>query len=195
MTSQPRIGLIVGSTRPVRVGGPTAQHLIPRLREAGAEPVLLDLAEIQLPLLNEALPPSSGVRNEPHTIAWGEAISNLDGVIFLTPEYNHGYPAALKNAIDSLYTEWQNLPGALISYGWSGGSLAADQLRPVLQFIGINLQGEGVQMPFQPTDFDDAMRLVSPEQFVARHEEELAEVFTAVVQAALEGREAEALAA
>lgn len=184
MTHAPRIGLIVGSTRPVRVGGPVADQLIPLIRQAGGDPVLLDLAELQLPLLNEALPPGSGIRTEPHTLAWAEQISSLDGVIFLTPEYNHGYPAALKNAIDTILAEWKDLPGLLISYGWSGGHLAAGQLAPVLEFVGVQLQGEGVQMPFQGEDFDDAMRLVAPAQFVSRHEEELLTGLRSLVAAA-----------
>ena len=186
MSARPQIGIIVGSTRPVRVGRPVADELVAMIEQAGGDAVMLDLAEIRLPLLDEALPPASGVRTEPHTIAWGEQIAALDGVVFVTPDYNSGYPAALKNAIDYLKAEWADMPTTIVSYGWAGGRSAAAQLSAVLRHIGLSLQGEGVQMPFQPTDFDESMRMVDAAAFVARSAEELRESVQLVVGAAAE---------
>lgn len=173
MSQRPQVGIIVGSTRPVRVGRPVADEIATLIEAAGGDAVMLDLAEIALPLLDEALPPASGVRSQPHSVAWAERIDALDGVVFLTPDYSSGYPAALKNAIDYLKAEWVDLPAVVVSYGWSGGASAAAQLTAVLSYIGLDLQGEGVRMPFQPTDFDDAMRMVDASAFVARSAEPL----------------------
>lgn len=182
MSARPQIGIIVGSTRPVRVGRPVADEIATLVEAAGGDAVMLDLAEIRLPLLDEALPPASGVRTQPHSIAWAEQIEALDGVVFVTPDYNSGYPAALKNAIDYLKTEWSALPAVVVSYGWSGGASAAAQLTSVLRFIGLDVQGEGVQMPFQPTDFDESMRLVDAVAFVGRSQEALAAAVAQLVE-------------
>lgn len=182
MSARPQIGIIVGSTRPVRVGRPVADRIATMVETAGGDVVMLDLAEIRLPLLDEALPPASGVRTQPHTIAWAEQIEALDGVIFVTPDYNSGYPAALKNAIDYLKTEWSGLPALVVSYGWAGGASAAAQLTSVLTYIGLDVQGEGVQMPFQPTDFDESMQLVDATAFVGRSVEALSAAVAQVVE-------------
>lgn len=184
MSARPQLGIIVGSTRPVRVGRPVADEIVTLVDAAGADAVLLDLAEVRLPLLDEALPPASGVRTNPHTIAWAEQIAALDGVVFVTPDYNSGYPAALKNAIDYLKSEWVGMPAAVVSYGWSGGRSAAAQLSAVLSYIGLELQGEGVQMPFQPTDFDETMRMVDAPAFVDRSVDALRESVEQLVSAA-----------
>ncbi|GEK80860.1 NADPH-dependent FMN reductase [Agrococcus baldri] len=186
MSARPQIGIIVGSTRPVRVGRPVADELAALVEAAGADAVMLDLAEQRLPLLDEALPPASGVRTNPHTIAWAEQIDALDGVVFVTPDYNAGYPAALKNAIDYLKAEWVGKPATIVSYGWAGGRSAAAQLHAVLDYIGLAMQGEGVQMPFQPTDFDEAMRMVDSPAFVGRSAEALRESVAGLVTAANE---------
>ncbi|WP_072314766.1 NADPH-dependent FMN reductase [Agrococcus sp. Marseille-P2731] len=186
MSARPQIGIIVGSTRPVRVGRPVADELVALLESAGADAVMLDLAEIRLPLLDEAMPPASGVRTEPHTIAWAGRIEALDGVVFVTPDYNSGYPAALKNAIDYLKSEWVAKPAIVVSYGWAGGRSAAAQLSAVLGYIGLALQGEGVQMPFASTDFDESMRMIDASAFVGRSEAALRESVELLVSAAAE---------
>ncbi|ROR65630.1 NADPH-dependent FMN reductase [Agrococcus jenensis] len=192
MSARPQIGIIVGSTRPVRVGRPVADEIATLIEAAGGDVVMLDLAEIRLPLLDEALPPASGVRTQPHSIAWGEQIAALDGVVFVTPDYNSGYPAALKNAIDYLKAEWSALPAVVVSYGWSGGASAAAQLSAVLRFIGLDLQGEGVQMPFQPTDFDASMRMTDPAAFAGRSVEQLRAAVEQLVEVSAQAERAAA---
>lgn len=183
MSARPQIGIIVGSTRPVRVGRPVADEIATLVEVAGGDAVMLDLAEIRLPLLDEALPPATGVRTQPHTIAWAEQIDALDGVVFVTPDYNSGYPAALKNAIDYLKAEWSGMPATVVSYGWAGGASAAAQLAAVLRYIGLELQGEGVQMPFEPADFDEARGMADPAAFVGRSVEALRAAVAQVVEA------------
>lgn len=181
MSQRPQIGIIVGSTRPVRVGRPVADELTSLIEAAGGDAVMLDLAELRLPLLDEAMPPASGVRTQPHTLAWAAQIEALDGVVFVTPDYNSGYPAALKNAIDYLKAEWVGKPAAIVSYGWAGGAAAAGQLAAVLTYIGLELQGEGVRMPFQGGDFDETGRMVDAPAFTARSAEQLRETVDQLV--------------
>lgn len=183
MSARPQIGVIVGSTRPVRVGRPVADEIVTLIQAAGADAVLLDLAEIGLPLLDEAMSPASGVRTNPHSIAWAEQIDAVDGVVFVTPDYNAGYPAALKNAIDYLKAEWVGKPAVVVSYGWAGGRLAAAQLHAVLDHIGLARTGDGVRMPFEGTDFDESQRLLDGPAFVSRSIDELRESVGTLVAA------------
>lgn len=183
MSARPQIGIIVGSTRPVRVGRTVADEIVTLVEAAGADAVMLDLREIGLPLLDEAMTPATGVRTNPHSIAWAERIVALDGVVFVTPDYNAGYPAALKNAIDYLKGEWVGKPAVVVSYGWAGGRSAAAQLHAVLDHIGLARTGDGVRMPFEGVDFDESQRLLDGAAFVSRSIDELRESVTGLVAA------------
>ncbi|MDN3354045.1 NAD(P)H-dependent oxidoreductase [Actinomadura sp. DC4] len=125
-----KIGIILGSTRPGRVGEAVAQwvHQVAAQR-TDAEFELVDLLDYKLPHLDEALPPSLGQYAQPHTHAWAEKIASFDGYVFVTPEYNHSTSGALKNAIDFLYGEWNNKACAFVSYGGAGGTRAVEHLR------------------------------------------------------------------
>ena len=96
-----RIAIILGSTRPGRNGEAVANwvHDLARNRK-DAEFELVDVAAFNLPLLDEPVPPSLGRYSKPHTKAWASKIDSFDAFVFVTAEYNHGYPAALKNAVD-----------------------------------------------------------------------------------------------
>jgi NAD(P)H-dependent FMN reductase len=93
---------------------------------------LVDIADYDLPLLDEPMPPSLGRYSQPHTKRWAEKIATFDGFVFVTPEYNHAVPGALKNAIDFLYAEWNNKAAGFVSYGSAGGSRAVETLRLVM---------------------------------------------------------------
>ncbi|MFF4197882.1 NADPH-dependent FMN reductase [Nonomuraea sp. NPDC001831] len=73
---------------------------------------IIDLADFGLPLLDEPHPPASGLYGNAHTIRWAEAIAGYDGFVFVTPEYNHSVPGALKNALDFVYAEWHDKAAA-----------------------------------------------------------------------------------
>lgn len=125
-----RIGIIIGSTRPNRIGPKIAQWVYEEAsKREDVEFELIDIADFNLPLLDELQPAASGEYTQEHTRRWSEAIARCDGFIFVTPEYNHGMPASLKNAIDYLWTEWQNKACGFVSYGTVGGSRAVEQLR------------------------------------------------------------------
>ena len=99
-----KIAIILGSTRPGRNGESVAQwvHGITKTRR-DAEFELIDVADYNLPLLDEPVPPSMGQYMHEHTRTWSAKIASFDAYVFVTPEYNHSTSAALKNAIDYLY--------------------------------------------------------------------------------------------
>jgi NAD(P)H-dependent FMN reductase len=128
-----RIGIIIGSTRPGRNAeavGHWAYELAKRRTDAEFE--LVDLKDYALPLLDEAMPPSFGQYANAHTKAWAAKIAAFDAFVFVTPEYNHSVPGALKNAIDYLYGEWNNKAAGFVGFGGVGGARAVEQLRLIL---------------------------------------------------------------
>jgi NAD(P)H-dependent FMN reductase len=133
-----KIAIILGSTRPGRNGEAVArwvQSIAGRRQDAQYE--LVDLAQFNLPLLDEPVPPSMNRYSKPHTKAWAERIAPFDGFVFVTPEYNHGTSAALKNALDYLYVEWNNKAAGFVAYGSAGGTRAVEQLRLVMAELQI----------------------------------------------------------
>jgi NAD(P)H-dependent FMN reductase len=128
-----RIAIILGSTRPGRNGEAVARWVHNHAaKRTDASYELVDVAEQNLPLLDEAIPPSMGKYSKPHTQAWAAKIASYDGFVFVTAEYNHGIPGALKNAIDFLFGEWNNKAAGFVSYGSAGGTRAVEQLRLVM---------------------------------------------------------------
>ena len=133
-----RVGVIVGSTRPGRNGAAVARWVVELARaRRDAEIELVDVADYELPLLDEPSPASVGPYTKEHTKRWAATIDRLDAFVFVTPEYNHGPSGALKNAIDFLYKEWNNKAAGFISYGGAGGVRAVEQLRLVMAEVQI----------------------------------------------------------
>jgi len=131
--SQVRIGIIIGSTRPGRVGDQVAKWVFDQASTRDdAEFEIVDLADYALPHLDEAIPASLGQYANDHTKAWAEKIASFDGFIFVTPEYNHSTSGSLKNAIDFIYAEWNDKAAGVVSYGVSMGLRAAEHLRLIL---------------------------------------------------------------
>ena len=128
-----KIAIIIGSTRPGRNGEAVAKwvHEIAQKR-SDAEFELVDIKDFNLPLLDEPMPPIMGQYSKPHTKAWAAKIGSFDSYVFVTPEYNHGIPGALKNAIDFLFAEWNNKAAGFVSYGGVSGVRSVEQLRLVL---------------------------------------------------------------
>lgn len=127
-----KIGIIIGSTRPNRQGHIHAKWVESFVEEAGHEATTLDLAEINLPFLNEPASPKQGNYQHEHTQKWAAIVGGLDAFIIVTPEYNHSYPAPLKNALDTLYAEWNHKPVGFVGYGVRGGARAIAHLRDVV---------------------------------------------------------------
>ena len=128
-----RVAIVTGSTRPGRHSDAVARWVhgltTPR-KDATFE--LVDIADYQLPLLDEPLPPSVGRYQHQHTKQWADTIASFDAFVFVTPKYNHSTSGALKNAIDFLYREWNNKAAGFVSYGAAGGVRAVEHLRLVM---------------------------------------------------------------
>lgn len=125
-----RIGIVIGSTRPGRVGDKVAQWYADKVKDVeGATFELVDLETYKLPILDEPSMASSGVYTKEHTKKWSKEISKFDAYVWVSPEYNHGPSPALLNSISFLYNEWAKKPVALVTYGGVGGARAAEQLR------------------------------------------------------------------
>lgn len=141
-----KIGIIIGATREGRIGRQIAEQVLKQ--SSNSEQVsydLIDLKEVNLPLLDEPYPASMGKYQHPHTLAWSSLIKSYAGFIIVTPEYNHGYPAALKNALDYLYAEWNNKPVAFVGYGYSAsGSRSVMQLNQVANAVQLKVIGKEV---------------------------------------------------
>lgn len=128
-----KIAIVVGSTRPGRKADAVAKWVYEFAKaRQGAEYELVDIADYDLPLLDEAAPPSFGQYQKEHTKKWAAKINEFDGYVFVTPEYNHSTSGALKNAIDFLYHEWNNKAAGFVSYGSGGGARAVEHLRLVM---------------------------------------------------------------
>nr|WP_284711256.1 NAD(P)H-dependent oxidoreductase [Brevibacterium sp. XM4083] len=93
---------------------------------------VIDIADIGLGLTPEPNPPKFGLYEREETRAWAEVVAGLDAFVFVTPEYNHSVPSALKNAVDTLYGEWSDKVAGIVSYGVNGGVRAAEHLRQIL---------------------------------------------------------------
>ena len=161
----PTLTVIVGSTRPGRAGGPIAEWFTERARAHGGFDVeVADLAEIGLPLLDEPNHPRLGQYVHQHTKDWSALVAASDAFVFVTPEYNYGFNAALKNAIDYLCHEWQHMAAGIVSYGGvSAGTRAAQMLKQVITALKIMPVPEAVNIPFVAQHLDEDKRFKSTE--------------------------------
>jgi len=128
--AKPRIGIIIGSTRPGRFADKPAEWISARANARGEFDVeLLDLRDYPLPFFEEKASPAWGPSENPVAKRWQQKIDSLDGFIIVAAEYNRGPTAALKNALDYAYREWNRKPVAFVGYGGVGGARAVEQLR------------------------------------------------------------------
>jgi len=151
----PLIQFLIGSTREGRIGPRVANWLFALAQQrTDFASALIDLKEWDLPMFNQAAKPSSG-QYSPLQQRWADAIKPADGYVFITPEYNHGYPASLKNALDYLSAEWNYKPAAFVSYGGSsGGGRSVEQLRQVVIDLKLVPIASSIQIPFIEKAFD-----------------------------------------
>src|SRR5665213_3951879 len=133
-----KIGIIVGSTRPGRNSPQVAKWTYDLAKERkDAEFEIVDIADYDLPVLDEPLPPAMNQYAKAHTKKWAAKIAGFDGFIFVAAEYNHGVAGALKNAIDFIYAEWNNKAAGFVSYGSTGGARAVEHLRGTMAELQI----------------------------------------------------------
>lgn len=138
MTEPTRLAVIVGSTRPGRRARLVTDWVAACASRLGHQSdtaltvEIVDLAEIDLPMLDEPIPAAIGDYAHEHTKRWAQVVASYDGFVIVTPEYNHSYPAVIKNAIDHLFVEWHDKAVGFVTYGLQGGTRAAEHLRLVM---------------------------------------------------------------
>jgi NAD(P)H-dependent FMN reductase len=140
--SNPYFLVIIGSVRPQRIGPDVARWVADLgMSVMRARFEVIDLRDWPLPMDDEPDIPAQGKYKQQHTLAWSRKVAGADGIVFVTPQYNWGYPAPLKNAIDHLYAEWRDKPAAIVTYGGHGGGKCAAQLREVLSGLKMRVVG------------------------------------------------------
>lgn len=148
MADPVRIAIILGSTREGRVGeriGVWFRNIAEQRDDMIVD--FIDLLNVDLPFFTSRMGPASG-QYSPVGQAWAARIGPADGYVIISPEYNHGYPAVIKNALDHIYAEWNRKPVAFVGYGGSaGGSRAVEQLRLVAIELQMAPIREGIIIP------------------------------------------------
>jgi NAD(P)H-dependent FMN reductase len=154
---KPLLQIIIGSTRPGRVGPAVGDWFAGHAREHGGFDIeVIDLATVGLPLLDEPNHPRLGQYVHDHTKEWSATIARGDAFVFVHPEYNYGVNAALKNAIDFLHAEWAYKPVGFVSYGGvSGGLRAAQMLKQIANALTMVPVKDTVTVPFVGKSVDD----------------------------------------
>ncbi|XVU27732.1 NADPH-dependent FMN reductase [Actinoplanes sp. CA-054009] len=160
----PTLLMIIGSTRPGRAGLPIARWFGAQAEKHGGFDVqTADLAEIDLPLLADPHHPRLRQYEHQHTWNWSARVEAADAFVIVTPEYNYGYPAAVKNALDHLSQEWAYAPIGFVSYGGiAAGTRAVQQLKQVVTTLRMIPVFESVNIPFHPPLITDGVFSPAP---------------------------------
>jgi NAD(P)H-dependent FMN reductase len=153
----PNLLVLIASTRPGRVGLPVAEWFVDEAREHGAFDVsVADLAEWNLPFLDEPNHPRLHDYVHDHTRRWSETVDAADAFVFVMPEYNHGINAPLKNAIDYLHDEWTRKPVGFVSYGGvAAGTRAVQMTKQIVVSLRMLPVNDAVTIPFVKTMIGD----------------------------------------
>ena len=138
-----KIGIIIGSIRDGRAGGAVGEWVAEAAAKRSGDVAyeLIDLKSFDVPLLTSATVPGAAKKqyDDERVRAWSTAIDSCDAFLFVTPEYNHGVPGALKNAVDSLGSEWANKVVGFVGYGSVGAVRAIEQWRQILSNFSMPL--------------------------------------------------------
>ncbi|MHC2365157.1 NADPH-dependent FMN reductase [Rhizobium leguminosarum] len=164
-----KLSVIIGSTRPGRAGVPIARWAYSEAISHGAfEVELLDLAEFNLPLLDEPKHPRLQQYEHEHTKRWSAAIGPADAFLFVTPEYDYFTSAALVNALQFLSVEWHYKAAAIVSYGGvSGGLRATQELRQLIGNLNMMAIPQTVPVPFFSKFINEEKTFVPEQPVVA----------------------------
>lgn len=160
----PKLHVVITSTRPNRGGLAVGNWFYEAARAHGAFDVeRVDLADFDLPLLDEPEHPRvRRYQNEP-TKKWSAKVSEADAFVFVVPEYDYGMPATLLNALHYLFHEWAYKPASFVSYGGiSGGMRSVQMSKMVLTSLKIMPIPEAVAVPFYTKHVKDGV--FTPEQ-------------------------------
>lgn len=175
-----RIAVILGSARPMSAGAGVVQWVADKANTVeGVQAEVVNIADANLPLFAEAMPPMMATPTDEAGAAWNEKIGSYDALIFVTPEYNHSISGALKNAIDYLApAALANKAVGFVGYSFAGGIRPVEHLRQILANfdvaavnaqVSLNLMTDFENMSeFKPADFHDGEVPAMVEAMVAR---------------------------
>jgi NAD(P)H-dependent FMN reductase len=132
ITDPLHILVILGSVREGRMAEPVGRWVCAQAAgRAELRCELVDLKDWDLPFYPFADAPAKGRYQDPLQQRWAEKVAGADGYVLIAPEYNHGAPAVLKNALDFVYAEWNRKPATFVGYGGNGGARSIEQLTMV----------------------------------------------------------------
>lgn len=148
-----KVAILVGSVRPNRRSAQVADWLkVQLMKSTKIHFDIIDLKKVVLPMMDEPLLPATGLYTRQKTKQWSKLIQGYDGFVFLFPQYNGGYPAVMKNAIDYLAKEWQGKPVSLVTFGGHGGVQAQIAMRLVVTTLRMKLLAVNPQINLMPSD-------------------------------------------
>ena len=148
-----KVAILIGSVRPNRRSKQVADWLrVQLMKSQQVHFDVVDLKKVNLPMLDEPHIPFTGLYTHSKTRKWSKLVQSYHGFIFLFPQYNWGYPAALKNAIDYLAKEWQGKPVSLVTFGGHGGSQAQAAMRLVVTGLKMKQLAVNPQISLMPGD-------------------------------------------
>ncbi|MCO4316042.1 NAD(P)H-dependent oxidoreductase [Phyllobacterium sp. 21LDTY02-6] len=152
-----KLNIIIASTRPGRGGPPVAEWFHEFVRQDGTfEPVLVDLADINLPLLDEPSHPRMKKYEHEHTKRWSAVVDAADAYVFVMPEYDYNAPPSLINALIYLWNEWNYKPASFVSYGGiSGGMRAVESVKGLMSALRLVPLSESVPVPLYQNFIND----------------------------------------
>jgi NAD(P)H-dependent FMN reductase len=179
-----RVAVIIGSTRPTRIC-PSIAEWVKRTAETES-PLsyeLIDLALVDLPFLDEPLKAALREYEHEHTRAWSRLVSRFDGFVFVFPQYNWGYPAPLKNAVDFLYHEWHGKPATSVTYGTRGGNRGAQQFLGVLEGLHMRPLKERLEILIADQDVDESWQLRDLDATLGPYREQVRQLDAQLVEA------------
>lgn len=182
--SADRIAVVIGSTRPARIC-PGIAGWIRDVAQDGS-PLryeLLDLADHPLPLLDEPLKAALQQYQHDHTKRWSRTVDSYSGFLFVFPQYNWGYPAALKNALDYLYHEWRDKPATVATYGTRGGGKGAAQLLQVLQGLHMRALENHLELTITDADVDENWQLIDLDATLRPYREQVRRIDEQLIEA------------
>ncbi|WP_127556020.1 NADPH-dependent FMN reductase [Saccharospirillum alexandrii] len=150
-----KIAVVTGTTRPGRNNIAVAKWVLENAQKrSDAQFELVDIADFDLPVLDEGMPAGFQQYANEHTKKWAQTIAQYDGYIFVTPEYNHSISGSLKNALDYISVEWNNKAAGFVGYGSAGGVRAVEHLRQIASELQLAHVRNQVQLSLF-TDFEN----------------------------------------
>ncbi|KAL7902318.1 flavoprotein-like protein [Trichoderma sp. SZMC 28014] len=194
-----KIAIIITSTRTPRVGPHVASlvHNILKASPAASSSTfsIVDVDTFKLPIFDEPVVPANvparGSFIHDHSKKWSAEISSHDAYVLIAPEYNYGVAGSTKNAIDYLKNEWDGKPAAIVTYGIQGGKLASDQIKQVLEGVGLRVSATRPQLAFAGGLGPDAFGAVgegklgdaSKKEWEEKHGEEIVQSYKEILDA------------